>query len=130
MIFENECLKQNIIASMLEKHWQKLIIRADELAVDGNLKELIKLFQELIKLKSKREKISELLKISSRVGIKKLLKKSQYNLLEKAIYDYVELFGKDLEIDKIIKIYESKSLRKLVFKEELLKKEDRWVLML
>ena len=130
MIFENECLKQNIIASMLEKHWQKLIIRADELAVEGNLKELIKLFQELIKLKSKREKISELLKISSRVGIKKLLKKSQYNLLEKAIYDYVELFGKDLEIDKIIKIYESKSLRKLVFKEELLKKEDRWVLML
>ena len=80
-------------------------------------------------LKTRREKVGELLRISFSSKIIALIEINTYHTAETILYSYIDIFGIDKEILRIIKFYEEKSSMKLAI-TQLQNKEiprDNWI---
>ncbi len=105
------------LGTLLEKHWSKQIIKCEEFALSGNLKNIKIILGELLTLNSRKEKIGELIRVSFHSKIKILIIKKSFKKAETIIYSYIDIFGLDNEIDEIQKKFESLAPFKLAINQ-------------
>ena len=101
------------LAKMLEKHWSKLMQKCEHYALYGNIKGIKKTLKELISIKSRTKRIGELLRLSFIVAIDNFLNQKKFNSAENFIYSYIDIFGLDTNLQRIMDEYEKKSSQKL-----------------
>ena len=106
-------LKSTELGIMLEKHWSKLMNKCEEYALDGNIKDIKKELDSLLRLSSRQDKIGDLIRVSFQVRIKMLMKSANFRGAETIIYTYIDIFGLDSEINQIMKTFERISSLKL-----------------
>jgi len=130
-----ELLDKNIflnsveLSSFLDKHWQKIIYKCEDLALMGNFKEVKKILGELIFIKTRRDKIGDLLRICFYVQIDILKTEQKYKQSENLIYSYIDIFGLDEEIKVVMRQYEVDLKIKLAITDNQIKKVDKdsWI---
>ena len=109
----HKALKSTELGILLEKHWSKLMKKCEEFALAGNIKDIKKELDGLIRLSTRRGKIGDLIRVSFHVRIKMLIKSRNYRGAETIIYTYIDIFGLDSEINQIMKTFEENSSLKL-----------------
>ena len=112
-IIDNFSLEGLELVSLLEKHWVKLMIECESYALDGNIKAIKTLLGELLCIKTRTEKIGDLLRVAFYSKIKTLWKSKKFSSAENIIYSYIDIFGVDIEIKDMMKEYEKISSKKL-----------------
>ncbi len=103
------------LSQLLEQHWAKLVGESEEYAFKGDFKGIKKSFGELISVKTRLEKIGDLLRLSFQTKIKALLAKRKFTNAQNIIYSYIDTFGTDSEMLLLMKTYEKASGKKLAF---------------
>jgi len=101
------------LSKLLESHYSKVIYKAEESALKGDLKGIKKVLGEFIHIKTREDQIGDLLRLSFYVKIKTLLAKHSFKAAESIIYSYLDIFGLDSEIRLIMKTFEGVSKKKL-----------------
>lgn len=129
MIDTNRYLSSIKLAVLLEKHWYKVIHTCEEYALQGNIREIKNTLGELMKLRTRRDKIGNLLRLSFHAKIKILMAKKAFKQAETVIYSYIDIFGLDQEVGAIMKTFEIKSSSKLAIThtENYRPKRDAWI---
>lgn len=112
---------------LLEKHWSKLAHTAEEFALKGNLKEIKTTLGELLDLQTRREKIGDLLRVSFHTKTKMFLAKKSFQNAENLIYTYIDIFGQDMEINSLMRIYENSSKTQLAITQNSRQARDNWI---
>lgn len=117
------------LSMLLQKHWRKLITRCEKLALKAELKEIKKILKDFIFIDSKNEKVGSILRVAFQVKIKQLLMIQEFRKAEKVIYSYIDIFGRDIEINEIIQELEKISDIKLaiIANENRAMKRDAWL---
>ena len=117
------------LSQLLEKHWSKLVSECEEYAFKGDFSAIKKKFGLLIAVKTRLEKIGDLLRLSFHTKIKALLFKKSFKNSENIIYSYIDTFGTDSEILLIMRAHEKVSGIKLAFtaNQETRKDRDSWL---
>lgn len=113
LIDESPHLYFSELGELLQKHWSKLMHDCEEYASKGNVKDIKSTLGELIKLKGRKDKTGDLLRVSFQVQIKFLLAKKSFNSAQNLIYSYIDIFTQDSEISALMKKYEALSRKKL-----------------
>jgi len=116
------------LAQLLENYWNKLIDQCEIFALNGDIKSVQKKLGELIHVKSRRDKVGDLLRLCFHSKIKNELYKANFESAENFIYSYIDIFGKDSEIKQLMNSYEKASHKTLaitVLQEEY-KARDAW----
>lgn len=103
------------LTTLLEKHWTKIINQCEEAALKGDIKQIKSLLGELIGIKSRLDKIGDLLRLSFYIKIKALMAKRNFKSAENIIYSYIDIFGRDSEILAIMRLYEKTTKKRLAF---------------
>ncbi len=101
------------LVTLLEKHWIKLMIECEGYALDGDVKSIRTLLGELISIKTRAEKIGDLLRVAFYSKIRTLQESKKFSSAENIIYSYIDIFGVDIEIRDIMKEYEKRNSKKL-----------------
>ena len=114
---------------LLEKHWSKLIHKCEKFALKGNIKDIKLTLGELLLLKTRRNKIGDLLRVSFHARIKILIVKKAFKQAETIIYSYIDIFGFDKEIQLIMKFFEIVSSSKLAisYSKNHKPSRDAWI---
>ncbi len=120
-------LESSELGLLLEKHWAKLMIRSEEHALKGNIKDLKMTLGELIRLETRREKLGDLLRVTFHTKIKMLLEKRNLRGAENIIYSYIDIFGIDTEINSLMRFYETLSKVKLAISLNSRQARDNWI---
>jgi len=117
------------LAKLLETHYSKLLDKAEEFALQGNLKGIKKTFGELISIKSRVDKIGDIIRLSFHTKIKALMSKRSFKNAQSVIYSYIDIFGQDSEIILIMKSYERVTGKTLAITQESDKRvpRDNWL---
>ncbi|MDF1883393.1 hypothetical protein JHD49_05505 [Sulfurimonas sp. SAG-AH-194-C21] len=117
------------LSKLLEEHWSKLVSECEEYAFKGDFSSIKKKFGDLISIKTRLEKIGDLLRLSFHTKIKALLSKRSFKNAENIIYSYIDTFGTDSEMLLIMKTYEKTSGTKLAFtlNQNMRKERDSWL---
>lgn len=111
-------LRKSELGALLEKHWSNLIDRCERFAMDGNVKDIKRTFDDLMSIKSRSDKINDLIKVGFYARVTELIKKRNFDGAEIIIYTYIDTFGYDNEIGKIMKSYEEVSVSKLAITQK------------
>lgn len=119
-------LKEQELGRILENYWCKLMQKCEVYALKGEFKKVKKELGELIFIKSRREKIGDLLKLSFYSKIDILISANDLFGAETIIYSYLDIFGIDSQISQIMKKYETTSKEKLAINHNSIKKDD-WI---
>ncbi len=116
------------LAELLEKHWSKLMNNCEEAALKGDIESIIKILGELIDVKTRVDKIGDLLRLAHHVKIKIYMAKRKIKLAEELIYKYIDTFGQDSEILLIMRSFESGLKKKLALTANTEKRlpRDHW----
>ncbi|QOP42298.1 hypothetical protein [Sulfurimonas marina] len=122
-------LDQLELAGMLEKHWQKLMDKCENLALKGDLKGIKENLGELITLKTRAAKMGDIIRLSFQTKIKILLAKRTFTQTEAIIYSYIDIFGLDTEIKTLMNTYEKLSNNKLALtnSDDIFKEREAWL---
>jgi len=112
---------------LLEKHWEKLILECEQYALKGNLKNIKSTLNDLIKVRTRKEKIGDLIRVSFHTKIKTLIAKRNLKNAENIIYSYMDIFGIDSELRYIMKIFEKVSEKKLAINLNKNISRDNWL---
>ncbi len=125
----NDSLDTIELSTFLEKHWSKLIIKCEEFALMGDIKAIKEKLWELLLVKSRSEKIGDLLRVSYHTKIKLLINKKSFKKAELVIYAYLDTFGLDSEINTLKTKFEKISSLKLAIEDSSIKeiKRDDWI---
>lgn len=117
------------LADMLEKHWMKLMIKCEKYALYGQIKGVKKTLQELLRTKSRTKRVGALLRVSFIVEIENHIVQKQFNSAENFIYSYIDIFGFDTNLQRVMQEYEKKSSQKLaiVADKEARVARDAWL---
>ena len=117
------------LAQLLETHWNKLIDGCEIFALDGNIKSVQEKLGELILIKTRRDKIGDLLRLCFHSKIKDELNCGNFKSVENFIYSYIDIFGKDSEIKQLMHNYEKASHQKLAIttNNNEYKARDAWI---
>ncbi len=91
-------------AKAAETVWNSMMQTCEEAALRGNTAVIKSTLGELLGLKSRSEKIGNLLRVSYQMQIKYLLSKEQAETAGRAIERYIGLFGIDNEIRLLLKL--------------------------
>ncbi len=126
-IDKNHSLNSTQLGSLLQKHWLKVISECEIFALKGNVKEIKESLGELIKLKTRKDKIGDLFRLAFHTKIKGLIHKKLYKKSEAIIYSYIDIFGTDIEILSIMKLYEVKSKTTLAITQGSRSDRDKWL---
>ncbi len=122
-------LEEIELTKLLEKHWSKLMNKGEEFALQGDFKSIKQLFKELLFVKTRIEKIGDLIRLSFQTRIKALLAKRKFPAAESIIYTYLDTFGVDSEIIHLQKVYENYARKKLALmpKREIPLSRNSWI---
>lgn len=117
------------LSKLLEKHWDKLIRSCENYALKGDIKSIKKTLSSLIRVKSRVDKIGDLLRLSFHIKIKALMSKRSFKSAENIIYSYIDIFGIDSELQLIMKTYQNVSKKKLAItiNQEKRVPRDNWL---
>ena len=117
------------LKQLLEAHWSKQISLCEEFALKGDFNSIKKSLGELLYVKSRLEKIGNLLRLSFHIKIKALMAKKSFKNAESIIYSYIDTFGSDSEILLIMKMFEKATQKKLAItlNQNQRKARDAWV---
>jgi len=117
------------IVQLLEKHYAKLIDRAEESALKADVKGIKKVLGELLYIKTRADKVGDLFRVSFHTKIKALLAKRNFKGAESIIYAYIDIFGTDREMQQIMSMYEKVSSKKLAITLNQTQRvpRDRWL---
>jgi WD40 repeat protein len=97
------------LAQTIEEAWQTLITDCEAAALQGNSRKVKALLGDLLLLKSRNEKIGNILRASYQMQIKHLISKEQFDTAAEAITRYLDLFGMDNETQQLVQILNQKS---------------------
>jgi len=111
-------LETTQLGTLLQKHWQKTVTKAEEKAIRGDFKGVKESFGELLFTPTRKAVVGDLLRLSYRIKIKLLLAKKSYKKAEAVLYAYGDIFGEDKELKQLKKIFEHKSKTKLALQYE------------
>lgn len=114
------------LVELLEGHWIKLMLKCEDFALDGNIKEIKKSLGELISIKTRADKIGDILRVAFYSKINVLLKEKNFNSAQNIIYSYIDIFGEDIEIKDIMKKFEKSSSNKLALTQKQSNRESRY----
>ena len=89
------------------------MIECESYSLDGNIKAIKTLLGELLCIKTRTEKIGDLLRVAFYSKIKTLGESKKFASAENIIYSYIDIFGVDIEIKDMMKEYEKISSKKL-----------------
>ncbi|PHQ89311.1 MAG: hypothetical protein COB42_07190 [Sulfurimonas sp.] len=112
---------------LLQAHWIKIIVKAEGFALKGNIKDIKITLGELISLKTRRDKIGDLFRLSFHTKMKALIHKKTYKKAESIIYSYLDIFGLDKEVTSIMRNLEKKSKIKLALTQNTRMPRDTWI---
>lgn len=101
------------LGNYLQKHYFKLISMCENYAIDANIDKIKTTLGELITLKSRKDRVDNILKIAFLVKIDRLLSISHFKASEELIYSYIDNFGSDSKISTLMKEYEGVSCKRL-----------------
>jgi hypothetical protein len=114
LIDSNHLLSQEfLLVNLLQKHWEKLIKKAELLAQNGEFYELKELFGDLIFTESRQSVMRTLFCMSFWSKIEESLQKRDFDIVQKLLYTYLESFGYDTKVRELIMQYEERSREKL-----------------
>lgn len=97
------------ISNMLEKHWDKLIVKARNYAKSGNIENISNILDEFINLSSRKEIITSIFKLCLYFKIDNHINKKEFTEAERAIYSYIDMFGKEYYISILMHKFEKNS---------------------
>ena len=116
------------LAKMLEKHWNKLMRRCEKYALYGNIKGIKKTLKEFITIKSRAKRVGEFLRLTFIVAIDDFLSQKNFNGAENFIYSYIDIFGLDTNLQRVMKEYEKKSSQELaIMNQENKNNRNDWI---
>ena len=95
LIDKNEFLETNKLAQFFEKHWRKLILKAQNYALAGDVQSIQKLFVKFKNLELRKERVEELIKLAFYTEIVSLLELKNYTIAKTFIDDYISLYDYD-----------------------------------
>jgi len=101
------------LANLLEKHWAKLMQKCEKYAFYGNIKGIKQTLQELLTLKSRSKRVGELLRTAFIVTIEENITQQKLVSAENFIYSYIDIFGDDTNLQRVMHTYEKKADKKL-----------------
>lgn len=129
IIDENDSLDALQLAELLETHWIKLMNTCEEHALKGDIKSIKEVLGDLIGVKTRLNKIGDLIRLSFHIKIKFLLSKKSFKSAENIIYSYIDIFGSDREMLVLMKTYERSSGLKLAIStnQNTRVSRDNWV---
>lgn len=125
-LIDESNIKDLELVELLEKHWIKLMLKCEEFALDGNIKEIKKSLGELISTKTRADKIGDILRVAFYSKIDVLLKEKNFNSAQNIIYSYIDIFGEDIELKDIMKKFERSSSKKLAITQNQSSRESRY----
>lgn len=102
-------LLQSELGTLLEKYLVKTLAKAREHAIAGEMAQIQKLFEKYSGIKSMEESIAHCYKLGFYAKIKLFLEQKEYENAEKLIYSYLDLFGEDIQITMIMKLFSATS---------------------
>lgn len=114
----NLSLHNTELASLLERHWAKMIALCEEHALNANIAQIKNTLGELLTLPSRLDKIGDILRLSFQSKIIHFLDTRMYHNAQNIIYSYIDIFGMDSEILELMKQYESLAEKKLAITHE------------
>jgi len=128
LIDTHHVLNEIHLSTLLEKHWIKLMRECEEFALKGDIKSIKDKLGELIGVKTRLEKVGDLLRVSFHSKIKRLFRKRSFLNAENIIYSYIDIFGVDSEILSLMKIHEELTEKKLAItlNQERVVPRDNW----
>ena len=109
----NTFLNQSKLGLMLNQHWKKVIKQGETLALKGEIGELLQVLDHFLDVKTRKNKIGNILRVASISRIKIYLSKKDYINSKKIIYSHIDIFGYDREIASVMAMYESLSKENL-----------------
>ena len=117
------------LTKLLETHYSNLLDTAEEFALKGDLKGIKNTFGELMGIKTRLDKVGDLLRLSFHTKIKALMAKRSFPNAQSVIYSYIDTFGQDSEILLIMKSYEKIVGKELALTQERDKRvpRDNWL---
>ncbi len=113
------------LVDLLEKHWIKLVLQCEQYALNGNIKEIKKSLGELISIKTRADKIGDLLRVAFFSKIELLIEEKNFNSAQNIIYSYIDIFGEDVELKESMKKFERESNIKLAITQKEHHNKDR-----
>lgn len=125
-LIDTSDIKDLELVALLEKHWIKLMLKCEEFALDGNVKEIKRSLDELIKTKTRADKIGDILRVAFHAKIDTLLREKNFNSAQNIIYSYIDIFGEDIEMKDIMKKFEKSSSTKLAITQNQPSRESRY----
>lgn len=125
-LLDESNIKDLQLVELLEKHWVKLMIKCEDYALDGNIKEIKISLGELISTQTRADKIGDLLRLAFYSKITILIQDKNFNSAQNIIYSYIDIFGEDVEIKDIMKEFEKSSSNKLAITQKQLSRESRY----
>jgi hypothetical protein len=109
----NKLLNVTELGILLNKHWTVLISECEEYALNGDAKSIKLALKNLISIRTRKDKIGDLLRVSFQSKIKEFLANENYQGSQNLIYSYIDIFGTDNEMNFLMKTHEHLSCNKL-----------------
>ena len=109
----NHFLQETKLGSMLTQHWHKLLVNAETIALSGNLEKVLTLLEDFIHIKTRKNKIGNVLRVASLAKVKLYLSQKKYEEAQKTIYSHIDVFGRDSEVFIMMDQFEALSKEKL-----------------
>ena len=106
LLDNNPSLCNTQLAKLLESHWLKTIQNCEEYALCGDINEIKDQLKDLLTLSSRKEKIDDLLRLGFYFHIQSCLDKKHSSQAQSMFYAYIDQFGQDCAILKIMRHYE------------------------
>ena len=119
-------LSSTELGEMLNKHWVTLMQKSEDYSLKGNIKGVKSTLKELMSIETRKEKIGDLLRVSFHIKIKQLLGAKKFKNAENIIYSYLDIFGRDNEINRIMKQYEKFARVRLAITNNVKIARDAW----
>jgi hypothetical protein len=98
-------LKDTDLAKLLENLWIQQLQRCEKFALQGRTEAIKKEFSTLLKLESRSNVIGDLLRLSFYTSMRHSCQKKQKAEMKKILLEYMNIFGKDTEIEEFISCY-------------------------
>jgi hypothetical protein len=129
IVDKSEYLSSMQLTKLLERYWSRLMQECELYGLQGDIKAIREALGELLYISTRRAKVGDLLRLSFYSKIDKELFISNFHTAENLIYSYIDIFGKDSEIEQIMQNFEKTSGIKLAITstKQSSKSRNSWV---
>lgn len=121
----NHFLQETKLGTMLTQHWQKLLEKAETIALSGDLKKVVTLLEDFMYIKTRKNRIGNVLRVASLAKVKLYLSQKKFEKAQETIYAHIDVFGKDSEVFIMMDQFEALSKEKLaIICDEEISRDD------